>query len=237
MNAKGYLIDLDGTLLSGNHLLPDAKWLLEQVKGRFMLVSNNAEHTPQQLSRRLKRLGLNVDAGHIVLAGTAAIERLASDLPGAGLLLIGSPALQRYARNKGLVLTNHRPDAVLVTRDRHFSYRKIALAAEAIRQGAALYVAAPDLSHPGPNGEPIPETGALAAAIISCAGYCEATVIGKPEPALFEMACARLNILPEQAMMIGDNPQTDGLGATRLNMAFRHVINGQIREPVAELTE
>jgi len=233
MNAKGYLIDLDGTLISGNQLLPDALWLLEQVKGRYMLVSNNAEHTPQQLSRRLKRLGLKVDADNIVLAGTTAINRLAIDFPGATLLLIGSPALQRYARNKGLVLESHRPDLVLVTRDRQFSYAKIALAANAIRQGAALYVAAPDVSHPGPNGEPVPETGALAAAIISCAGHCQATVIGKPEPVLFQMACAKLNVLPEQAVMIGDNLQTDGLGAKRLNMAFRHVVNGQIREPAA----
>ena len=58
-------------------------------------------------------------------------------------------------------------DIVLVTRDRHFNYAKLAMAAEALHLGARLVVACPDLSHPGPRRQPVPEAGALAAAVVA----------------------------------------------------------------------
>lgn len=229
VDARGYLIDLDGTLVSGRTVLKDARWLLNAVAGRFVLVSNNAEHTPAQLSRMLQTLGLAVAADQIILAGTCAIDRVAIEQPGASLMLLGSPALRAYARRRGLHLDASRPDVVLVARDRQFSYAKLAAAASALVDGARFIVAAPDLSHPGVDGKPVPETGALAAAIIACAGERDYTVIGKPERALFEMGCRRLGIDFSDAVMIGDNPQTDGLGARRLGMRFWQVHDGSIR--------
>ncbi|WP_421359622.1 HAD-IIA family hydrolase [Agrobacterium rosae] len=236
-DAGGYLIDLDGTLISGRLVLPDARWLLKQVEDHYMVVSNNAEHTPDQLSRMLRSLGLPLASDRIILAGTTAIDCIAQRHPGASVLLLGSAGLRNYARRKGLRLHQERPDIVLVTRDRNFSYIKIATAAEALCDGAALFVAAPDLSHPGPTGKPVPETGALAAAILACAGPREYTVIGKPERILFEMACKRLGVTPADAVMIGDNPQTDGLGASRVGMQFWQVDNGLLRRPMRQAAE
>jgi HAD superfamily hydrolase (TIGR01450 family) len=232
LHARGYLIDLDGTLLSGRTILPDARWLLKAVAGRHVLVSNNAEHTPHQLSHMLHTLGLEIAEEGIVLAGTCAIDRIAMSYPGGAVMLLGSHALQTYAKDKGLCLDAPKPDVVLVARDRQFSYAKLAAAAGALTDGAEFYVAAPDLSHPGTDGKPVPETGALAAAILACAGARDYIIIGKPEPILFELACKRLGIEPSEAVMIGDNPQTDGLGAHRLGMRFHLVQNGIIRQPL-----
>jgi HAD superfamily hydrolase (TIGR01450 family) len=223
LNARAYLIDLDGTLISGRTVLPRALPMLEAVAGRYALVSNNAEHTPEQLSRMLRTIGLNIASDVIVLAGTAAIDAIATAFPGVALLLLGSPALQHYARRKGLRLDASKVDVVLITRDRHFTYAKLAAAAKALTDGAVFYVAAPDLSHPGPKGEPVPETGALAAAILACAGSREYTIVGKPEKILFEIGCRKLGVDFADAIMIGDNPQTDGLGARRLGMRFHQV--------------
>jgi HAD superfamily hydrolase (TIGR01450 family) len=235
LQARGYLIDLDGTLISGRTVLPDARWLLDGVAGRYVLVSNNAEHTPAQLSRMLQAMGLKVSADRIVLAGTCAIDRIASAFPGASVMLLGSRALCSYARRKGLHLSTARADIVLVTRDRQFTYAKLEAAAGALTDGARLFVAAPDLNHPGANGKPVPETGALAAAILACAGPRDYTVIGKPERILFEMACRTLGVDFAEAVMIGDNPQTDGLGADRLGMRFYQVKNGVIRPPLQQI--
>lgn len=237
LNAKGYLIDLDGTLVSGRTVLPDARALLEAVSGRYVLVSNNAEHTPRQLSRLLQSIGLSVAEDRIVLAGTTAIDNIAAAFPAAALMLLGSQALRTYARRRGLRLEAPKPDIVLITRDRHFSYGKLAAAAKALTDGAAFHVAAPDLNHPGPQGEPVPETGALAAAILACAGQREYTVIGKPEKILFEAGCRLLGIGFCDAIMIGDNPQTDGLGASRLGMRFHHVHQGAIALPYRQAAE
>jgi HAD superfamily hydrolase (TIGR01450 family) len=202
-----------------------------------MLVSNNAEHTPRQLSRMLQSIGLNIADDRIILAGTSAIDCIAETSPGASLMLLGSRALQIYAKRKGLRLDTVKPDIVLVARDRAFSYLKLVAAAKVLTDGAAFYVAAPDLSHPGLHGEPVPETGALAAAILACAGPRDCTVIGKPEKLLFEKACQRLCVDVGDAIMIGDNPQTDGLGAQRLGMRFHHVQHSAIRLPFRQAAE
>ncbi|WP_274629067.1 HAD-IIA family hydrolase [Arvimicrobium flavum] len=229
LDADGYLIDLDGTLIAGRTVLPDATWLLEQVRGRFVIVSNNAEHTPDQLARTLLGMGLAIDKDQLLLAGTAAIDTIAAEYPGASVLLLGSASLRTYARRRGLRIEVQGADIVLVARDRHFSYARLAAAAEALSDGAQLFVAAPDRNHPGANGEPVPETGALAAAILACVGPIPYRVIGKPEPALFEMGCARLGIAARDALMIGDNPETGGLGSRRIGMRFLRVERGEIR--------
>ncbi|PTM93540.1 HAD-IIA family hydrolase [Mycoplana dimorpha] len=235
LDADGYLIDLDGTLIAGRSVLPDALWLLEQVRGRFVIVSNNAEHTPHQLARALRAMGLGVAQEQLLLAGTAAIDTIAAEYPGASVLLLASASLRTYARRSGLRLDQPRPDIVLVARDRHFSYARLAEAADALSDGARFVVAAPDRNHPGANGKPVPETGALAAAILACVGPIPHRVIGKPEPALFEMGCARLGIAAQNALMIGDNPETDGLGSKRIGMRFLQVERGLIRTAKSHL--
>ena len=230
-DAPGYLIDLDGTLISAGAALPDAARLLKRVAGRFRIVSNNAEHTPRQLAGLLRSLDLPVAEELIILAGTAAIDIVAHQYPGASVLLLGSPALAAYARAKGLCVNTNAPDLVLVMRDRRFNYRRLAAASEAIFAGAGLVIAAPDGSHPGLNGCPVPETGAIAAAILACTGLKTYTVIGKPEKTLFELGCLDLGVNPSQAVMIGDNPDTDGLGAARAGMRFIRVKQGRIDWP------
>jgi NagD protein len=70
--AGAYLVDLDGTLVSDGKPLPGAKRLLALMQDRFVLVSNDAEHTPAQLARLLAGIGLSIEARRILLAGAYA---------------------------------------------------------------------------------------------------------------------------------------------------------------------
>lgn len=227
--TRGYLIDLDGTLISGGALLPGAAEFFARLGERCAIVSNDAEHTPMELARRLRKIGLPADPARIVLAGTTAIDVMARSRPGTRVLMLASPSLMRYAAARGLQPVAENCNIVFVGRDRRFSYAKIASAAAELAAGAELWLACPDASHRGQQGRPVPEPGALAAAIIACAGSgLVPRVIGKPEPALFERGCACLGILPHHAVMIGDNPATDGQGARRIGMGFLHVQPGDL---------
>lgn len=229
--ARGYLLDLDGTLMSGRHLLAGARELLARLNGRFCIVSNDSEHTPGQLIARFNDLGIALAAGQVILAGTSALETIALRHPGARVMVLGSSPLRAYARRIGLVVDALQVDVVLVARDRRFSYGKLAAAAEAVTGGAALYVACPDTSHPGANGQPVPEAGALAAALLACVGPVDHVVIGKPEPGMFLQGCRWLGIDPADGVMIGDNPLTDGVGAASVGLAFWQVIPGKLDVP------
>lgn len=221
--AKGYLVDLDGTLMSGGQLLPEADTLLGLLQNRFVIVSNDSEHTPSQLERKFRQWNLKIPADRILLAGTCALETIARRQPGARILIIGSTVLRRHAQKLGLVPDAARPQAVLVARDRRFTFERLYNAVNAVRAGAELYVACPDRTHPAPNGGLFPEAGALAAAIFACVGDVPHHVVGKPETALFHMGCERLRVAPIDAVMIGDNPLTDAAGAARAGLRFLQV--------------
>lgn len=221
--ADGYLIDLDGTLLSGSALLPGAIGFLSKLRAPFVILSNDSEHVPQEIAGIFRKNGLPLGRRDVILAGAVAIETIAERTPGASVMLLASPALAVLAQKLGLRLDNGRPDIVLVARDRAFSFDKLAAAARAVQRGARVVLACPDTSHPGPNGEPVPEVGALAAALFACVGPVPHEVIGKPEATLFRIGCERLGIAPAQCLMIGDNPLTDGAGASRAGIAFCQV--------------
>lgn len=218
--AHAALIDLDGTLLAGDRLLPGAADFLRDPPCPFAIVSNDSEHTPAQLARKLRSLGVVVPADRFILAGMVAIDGLARRAPGEATMVLGSPAMRHAARDAGLLVTDNAPRRILLMRDRSFTYARLAAAAAAIFDGAAVTLACPDLSHPGRRGEPVPEAGALAAALRACAGPFELEIIGKPEPTLFAAGAQRLGVNPEDCIMVGDNPNTDGLGAARMGMQF-----------------
>lgn len=222
-SSKGLAIDLDGTLMSGGRLYPDTREFLASLDMPFMILSNDSEHTGEELAAVFQRQGLAVQASQFILAGVALVEDLAESQPGARVMLLGPPALQALATNRGLALVQDRPEAVIVMRDPGFDYQRLAAAARAIHQGARMIVACPDTSHPSPTGAPVPEAGALAAAILACTGLEQYQVFGKPEPAMFKLAAQRMGVPSSACAMIGDNPDTDGLGARRSGMAFHHV--------------
>ncbi len=228
LEYDGYLVDLDGTLVSAGALLPGARWLVDKFADAMMVVSNDAEHTPDELSLKLSALGLAIPAEAIVLAGATAIDEMVRMAPGARVMLLTSASLARYARQKGLRPSSTRCDFVLVGRDRRLSYARLARAARAVAEGVPMWMACPDTSHRGPSGEPVPETGAIAAAVMAAAGVSSCHVVGKPEPTLFEIACTRLESRPDRVLMIGDNPDTDGIGARTLGMDFLEVRPGDL---------
>jgi HAD superfamily hydrolase (TIGR01450 family) len=216
-NAKGILLDWDGSVAIGNRMLPAARRLIEMLGARVVILSNNSTHLPEEIARLLEREGISIAPERILLAGVETVRWVA----GQGhkrVLLLGSPALAALARSLGLEVSREAKDIVLLMRDARFTYIKLARATAALADGALLVVANADRTHPGPAGQLVPETGALLAALSTCQPDVEPFIVGKPGPLLFEKACRLLGVTPGEAVMIGDNPETDGAGAAALGM-------------------
>lgn len=224
---QGFLIDLDGTLIRGAEIVDGAAELLRMIGNRYVVVSNNSSDTPETLAFKLRRGGLPVPAERILLAGALAAEETARTRPGARVLILGSDVLHRHARDRGLLPVESNPDIVLVARDETLSYARLATAANAVRTGAELVIANPDMTHPGVSGSVVPETGAIAAALLACTGPVPRTVIGKPEPALFAAGLKLLGTPVEHTLVVGDNPATDAAGAAKLGLPCILVGDGQ----------
>jgi 4-nitrophenyl phosphatase len=197
----------------GNKLIPGARTLLERHAGRIVILSNNSTHLPEDFTRILNQVDVQVPPERIILAGAEAV-RLAMQNKDARILLLGSTRIKGYARQMGLRLVRDDPDHILLLRDTRFTYAKLCRAANALHSGAKLIAANVDTTHPGPDGHVVPETGAMLAALLACVPNVTMVTVGKPGPLLFSRACDVAGVAADQAVMIGDNPQTDGKGAT-----------------------
>lgn len=215
VRARGILLDWDGCVAIENRIVPQAIELILSHRDKIAIVSNNSSALPNDFVDILHHHGITLAIDRIILAGAEALLAVSSE-KSARVYMIASQRMQNYARDLGIILDDQHPNIVLLMRDDTFSYEKLALAANALLSGARLIVANTDLSHPGADRRVVPETGALLAALMACTGNPEMgwQQIGKPGATLFSKACMALGIEASDAVMIGDNPQTDIEGAT-----------------------
>lgn len=223
--AQGVLLDWDGCIAFDNRPDPRALRFLADWHDRVVIVSNNSTNLPEDFAQILAREGVAIAPERILLAGVEAMKHAQETGP-ARTLLLGDPRMKAFGRRIGLELVRHDAELVLLLRDTRLNYSRLERAANSLRQGARLIVSNPDRTHRGRGGRLVPETGALLAALLASAGdsTIPAEVIGKPHGRLLAKACALLNIAPGQAVMIGDNPETDGAGADRFGMP--HILVG-----------
>jgi pyridoxal phosphatase len=214
------LCDLDGCLIAGDLVLPGVPALLATCGARLWVVSNNSTDTADSLSRRLARMDLAVPTDRIVLAGEETLRTLARRHQGARVALFMAPQLAELALDLGLVPCTERPEVAVLARDTSFTLDRLARLAALVHRGVPLQITNPDLCHPGPDGMPVPETGALLAALAAIAPPGKITCLGKPAPDLLMLALARADATASEAVYLGDTPETDGLAARAAGVEF-----------------
>lgn len=214
------LADLDGCLISGGQVLPFVPELFARCGDRLWIVSNNSADTAQGLAMRLASLGLPVTAARCLLAGEETLRRLALEKPGTRVALFAAAPLQRLAVSLGLIPDMERPEIVLLARDTGFGFDSLARLMALAHRGLEVWVTNPDPSHPAPDGTPVPETGAIWAAVAAAVPGIRVRCLGKPAPDLPLRALMRAGVAASDAIFIGDTPETDGASAQAAGVAF-----------------
>jgi NagD protein len=238
MSTELVLIDLDGCLAFGNEPHPAAPNLLAQLDARYAILSNNSTQTPASLAKHLMDRGLVVDPARIILAGALMIDILAAKRPDRSVALFAASEIEDYALSKGLVISRTGDaDLVALARDTTFTYEKLQRGVALLANGAEFVASNPDLTHPGRGRVPVPETGSLLKMFEACMPMVIPEIVGKPNAIMFETALARFSCAAGSAIMIGDNPMTDGLGAERAGIRSILVGPGNSYESIAALVK
>lgn len=214
--VRHFLFDLDGTLYLGDELLDGTLHLLDRLRstGRgYAYVTNNSSRGTRDVALKAEQLGIGVPAGHVITSGGAAVEYLRDKLGIRRVFVLGTPSLEQEVAAAGLVVDASAPEAVLLGMDMSLTYAKLTRATHLIRAGLPFVATHPDLLCPSPEG-PIPDCGALAAALTSATGV-EPIVIGKPHASMLETALGRLGATPGETAIVGDRLYTD------IEMGFR----------------
>ena len=220
------IFDLDGVVYRGERPVPGAVELIARLHASGVLVrfaTNNSMVARAGYVERLRAMGIATTIDEVVTSTWATAEHLRrSEPPVARILAVGAPGMldelraHRYAATAaadaapadyaGGPLTE-RFDAVVAGLDPTIDYRAIAVAAAAVRAGARFVATNADRRYPTPEGF-LPGAGSIVAAI-GAACDVEPVVIGKPEPAMFRAILDASGVGPEQAVVIGDNPDAD----------------------------
>lgn len=214
------LADLDGCLISGAVVLPHVARLVESCGRRLWIVSNNSTETAAGLSQRLAGLGLDIPAARILLAGEETLRALARSRPRARVALFCTPALHELALALGLCPDRSTPEVAVLARDTGFGFDDLAQLIRLAHRGVPVRLTNPDPTHPAGDGTPVPETGALWAALASAVPGAVHECLGKPAPDMLRRALARAGVLPGAAVFIGDTPETDGAAAQAAGIDF-----------------
>jgi len=222
-----WLTDMDGVLVHEGHALPGAADFLQRLidrERRFLVLTNNSIFTPRDLAARLVRSGLNVPEESIWTSALATADFLADQSPGGSAYVIGEAGLTTALHEAGYVLTDIKPDYVVLGETRTYSFEAITTAIRLIETGSRFLATNPDATGPSAEG-PLPATGAVAALITRATGRLP-YFVGKPNPMMFRSAMNRIEAHSETTAMIGDRMDTDVVAGIEAGLKTLLVLTG-----------
>jgi len=228
---KAILLDMDGVLYHGDRPLPGAAEFLAAIADiphRF--ITNNPIRSPAQIAAALADMGLPCGGEHsIITSAQATADWLARSKPGFRYFAVGASGLHQALRQRGSEDPEHA-DFVVIGEGPGLDYQQLTIGINLIiKQGARLIGTNPDHSvdaNVDGQHQVLPGGGALLAPFAIAAGVTP-TVIGKPQPLLYQMAMAQLGCEAQHCLMIGDRPDTDIAGAAALGMRTALVRSGR----------
>ena len=196
----------------------------------IIFLTNNPIASAEDVVKKMARLGLGYfSAEQVLTSGRATACYLQQLKPHFRFYAIGAQALHDALLQYGRPDDQHA-DFVVVGEGAGLTYKSLSKGMTLIlKHGAQLISTNPDTSVDGfCDAQPcvLPGGGALVAPFEVATGF-KATVIGKPQPLLYEMALQQLGLKALDCLMIGDRPDTDIVGAQELGIATALVRTGR----------
>jgi HAD superfamily hydrolase (TIGR01450 family) len=217
--ARGFVFDLDGTLVLGDRHnrglapLPGAVEMVAWVAGRglpFAIFTNGTTKTPAKLAGELRAIGFSVPDEAVLTPATSAAEVL-SRRGRRRVLALGGDGLTGPLRDAGIELVDGLPeaaDAVLVGWCPDFGLPLLERACHAVWAGAELYSASQSVFFATAHGREIGTSRAMSAMIASVTG-CRVRLVGKPSLAALRTAARRLGVPAADLVVVGDDPELE----------------------------
>jgi 4-nitrophenyl phosphatase len=229
-DKAGLILDMDGVLYRGQEALPGARELFHALRSNnlsFILLTNNATLTSDDFSRKLARMGIEVEPGRILTSAGATAIHLEQTYPEGGVVyVLGEEGLVTYISGMTRFRVGEEsPDFVVAGLDFDFDYTAMRTACAAIRRGARFIATNADATLPVEGGEQWPGAGSIIASIQTCSGIAP-TVIGKPNTYMAEMALSKLGLPPDQVLCVGDRLETDILFGARAGIPTVLLLTG-----------
>jgi len=230
--ARGLVLDMDGVLWRDADPIGDLGAIFMSIAARglrVVLCTNNSTRTPEQYLERLRGFGVGLEPWQIITSSGALAHALSQRFPARGDVYV----LGEHGLTEALRESHFRPIsdgeatgavAVAMGMDRGITFAKLRAATLLIRGGVPFYATNPDRTFPTPEGL-IPGAGALIAALATATDV-EPIVVGKPQPAMIELALERLATPRDDTFVVGDRLETDIAAGQAVDCPTALVLSG-----------
>jgi 4-nitrophenyl phosphatase len=217
--VKGFMFDLDGTLVLGDRggksydVLPGAVEVLTRLRERgipYLVLTNGSGQQPAEQAAKLRSFGLPIDDAQMFTPSSVTAEVFTR----AGVrraLVLGSPNVGHVLREQGIGLTFtgepgcERVDAVYIGWHPDCGMKDIEAACNAIWNGAKLYVASDVPFFASRAGRTIGYSYAINGAVRRMTG-ARAIITGKPSLHALRFVAHRLGVKMSEVGVVGDDP-------------------------------
>ena len=208
---KTYFIDLDGTMYRGSQIIEGAKEFIDTLTKRgerFVFLTNNAKRTKRQNVEHMEQMGFTgIREEHFFTSSMAAARYAAAHYEGRNVWYIGQDGLREALEDNGFTVTEQDVDLVFVGLDNTGTYEKYSKALDFLLKGAKLIGTNNDRLLAQPGGFAV-GNGSIVAMFEYASGQVSPK-IGKPHAPILEEALKYFQLRAEEAVILGDNLETD----------------------------
>jgi HAD superfamily hydrolase (TIGR01458 family) len=234
---KLYLVDIEGAIVKDKSFTPipgAVEWInsLNSSLQKFVLVSNNTTHKPEDLLSVLREKGFNLKEENLLTCLSTALKWLKKERI-KSCFVLGSSQLRIYLNENDIKTpSDGQADAVLVGLDTELTYEKLKLALNAlIKNDAVLLALHANRVYKDTDGNLAVSVGGIVKAL-EYSSQKVARIFGKPEPEIYQEAMRQFDARPEDCVMISDDPLSDLAGAKRLGMKAVFVTSGKYKDEI-----
>jgi len=216
------LFDLDGVLYQGEQLLPGAVDVLAWVRAQgipHLFLTNTSSRPRSAIVAKLAAMGITITADEVLTPAAAAAAWAARAGVEPLALFVAAATREEFTGLARLADDAETGAAAVVVGDlgAGWDFATLNRAFRLLMDGEPQLVALGMTRYWRAEDGLRLDTGPMVSALSYASGR-EPLVLGKPAPAFFEAALAKLGVAAEQAVMIGDDIIGDVQGAQRAGL-------------------
>lgn len=240
-NVKLFLFDMDGTLYLGDELFPFTVPLLEKIKEqgkKYLFITNNSSKSVDAYVQKLARMGIEADENDFLTSSMAAARYLNENYRGKKLYVCGTESLKAELRKNGFTVTEKREETecIVMGFDTELTFKKLEDVSYMLCTRDVPYIATnPDYVCPTEFGS-VPDCGSVCDMIFNATGK-RPFVIGKPSPAMIELAMEKEHCAPQETAVIGDRIYTDIKSGLNAKAKTVLVMSGETTEEILNVSK
>lgn len=234
MRIRGLLIDLDGTVYTERGPVPGAREAIEALRGAgfpLRFATNTTRMPRSAMVRHLRELGIEAEPEEVITAPVAAAAWLRERGARRVGLLVARATREDFDGLEVVGPEEGDPGQVdhLVVGDlgSAWDFETLNWGFRRLLDGAALVAVQKNRYWEAGDGLAL-DVGPFVAALEYATGR-EATLVGKPSRAFFEAAAASLSLAPAACAMVGDDLESDVVGARQAGLTAVLVRTGKFR--------